>query len=87
MLDSVLFGGWSASGGANAQMTAAGPALVDSGNSSPRLVAPSGITRGIPLRGSVDDVTAGRLSLGMIQVAVILLVLGYLWTRNVQGGG
>lgn len=84
--------GWSATAGASVgtstQMTAGGPALLDRGNASRLMVAPSGATRGIPLAGSYGgDVADGRLSLGMLQVAVIGLVLLYLWTRNVQGGG
>lgn len=89
-MDSILFGGYSLTGGAQAQMTAGSNAsLVDTGNASPRMVAPSGATRGLPLDGRYgsDQVMGGRLSLGMIQVALILLVLAYLWTRNVQGGG
>lgn len=85
--DSILSNGYSVMGGANVQMTAAGPAVIETGNSSPRLVAPSGNTRGIPLTDSFGDVGAGRLTLGMIQIGIVLLVLAYIWTRNVQGGG
>lgn len=30
---------------------------------------------------------SGKLSLGMVGSIVVLLVLLYMWTRNVQGGG
>lgn len=80
--------GWSASAGVQTQLTAGGPAVVQQGNSSARMVAPSGATRGIPLNGSYgEDVSGGRLSLGFLQVALVGLVLVYIWTRNVQGGG
>lgn len=80
--------GYSISAGTEMQMTAGGPAMVMRGNASPFMVAPSGATRGIPLNGSYgEDVSTGRLSLGFLQVAVIGLVLVYIWTRNVQGGG
>jgi len=29
----------------------------------------------------------GKLSLGFVASIVVVLVLGYMWTRNVQGGG
>jgi hypothetical protein len=32
------------------------------------------------------DVT-GRISVGILELAVIILVVGYIWTHNVQGGG
>lgn len=84
--------GWSltagAGTGAQTQMTASGPALVDRGSASSLIVAPSGNTRGIPLNGSYgEDIATGRLTLGFIQIAIVALVLGYIWTRNVQGGG
>lgn len=94
--DSVMGGGFSAyaggSGGVDVQTTASGPAIVDRGNAAQRLIGPSGITRGLPLNGQLGsfggrEVLDGRLSLGFVQVALIVLVLGYVWTRNVQGGG
>lgn len=33
------------------------------------------------------DVRAGRVSLAVLETMLILLVLFYLWTHNVQGGG
>lgn len=90
MMDSILHSGYSLTAGVQTQMTAGGTStVVDTGNASPRLIAPSGATRGLPLDGryASDQVMGGRLSLGMLQAAVIILVLVYLWTRNVQGGG
>ena len=75
---------------ASAQATASGTVLVDRGNQSGRLVAPSGITRGIPFNSNGlggDANISGRLSLGFLQLIVVFLVLSYVWTRNVQGGG
>lgn len=88
-MDDIFHSGWSMSGGASAQMTAAGISEVSTGNSSGRLVAPSGATRGIPLDGrySNEAIVHGRLTLGAIQIGLILLVVAYIWTRNVQGGG
>lgn len=34
-----------------------------------------------------DSLLYGRLSLGFVASLVVVLVLGYVWTRNVQGGG
>lgn len=34
-----------------------------------------------------SDVRSGKVSLAVLESMVILLVLFYLWTHNVQGGG
>ena len=46
--------------------------------------APSEARRHVP---TFDDVTSGRISLGVL-IALIVLSLGfYYWTRSIQGGG
>lgn len=50
--------------------------------------------RGIVVRGGAgvagfgnDSLFYGRMSLGFVASLVVVLVLAYMWTRNVQGGG
>jgi len=40
-----------------------------------------------PIAATLDEVAAGRVSLGMLGALVVVLVLFYVWTRDVQGGG
>jgi hypothetical protein len=87
-----MLGGWVSPSVAlpRAQFTDGGTSLVQQGNQSGRLVAPSGVTRGIPFIGnknSEDGDTSGKLGLTLIGGTIVLLVVGYAWTRNVQGGG
>lgn len=39
------------------------------------------------LSGDVADVTTGRFTLGTVGVVVVAMVLFYIYTRSVQGGG
>ena len=78
------------SGETRTQRTSGGVAVVDQGNASKRLLSPSGITRGLSLnRDDLPDaeIFTGRVSLSLLAAALLLLVGGYIWTRNVQGGG
>jgi hypothetical protein len=34
-----------------------------------------------------DDVSSGRISLGILGTLVVLILAFYYWTRSVQGGG
>lgn len=38
-------------------------------------------------RNATSDVRQGRISIAVIESLLILLVLFYIWTHNVQGGG
>jgi len=46
--------------------------------------APSEVRRRVP---TFDDVTAGRVSLGMLATLLVLSFGFYYWTRSIQGGG
>lgn len=38
-------------------------------------------------RTGIGDVTSGRVSLLMLDTLILLLVVFYIWTHKVQGGG
>jgi hypothetical protein len=61
-------------------------ALVGSAPATGGVVTASAADRG-PVAATLDEVTAGRVSLGMLGALVVVVVLFYLWTREVQGGG
>jgi hypothetical protein len=46
--------------------------------------APSEVRRQVP---TFDDVTSGRVSLGILASLLVLSAAFYLWTRSIQGGG
>jgi hypothetical protein len=46
--------------------------------------APSEARRAIP---TFDDVTSGRISLGLMGALIVLSIGFYYWTRSIQGGG
>ncbi len=62
-------------------------------NLSPTTVAPSRDNIGMTVAGEgvVDGQQGGdfhgKVSLGILQFAIVGLILVYIWTRNVQGGG
>lgn len=67
------------------------PSVISAGNPSRVMVTAGGIVRG-GVTSSDNEFSGkaelnGKLSLGMIGGFVLLLVVMYLWTRNVQGGG
>ena len=37
--------------------------------------------------GEIDDLMAGRITLGMVGLVVVGFVGFYIWTRSAQGGG
>lgn len=37
--------------------------------------------------GEIDDLLAGRITLGVVSLSIIGLVAFYVWTRSAQGGG
>jgi hypothetical protein len=37
-------------------------------------------------QGELSDVTTGRITLGVVNLALIGLIAFYLWTRSAQGG-
>ena len=46
--------------------------------------APSEVRR---VGSAFNDVTSGRISLGLMGGLVVLALLFYLWTSSIQGGG
>jgi hypothetical protein len=59
----------------------------------PASIAPAGNQRGLQVarsNASGVDIGAtldGRFSLGLLQGLVVVLIVFYVWTRNVQAGG
>lgn len=37
-------------------------------------------------RSEISDITTGRITLGMIEIALVGLIAFYVWTRSAQGG-
>lgn len=62
----------------------AAPTSPDSGSGGAGRLA--GVLDVSPLVGEVGDVTTGRITLGMVNAAVLILILFYWHTRGSQGG-
>lgn len=54
--------------------------------SAPPASAPSSGAYG-EFRSGIGDVTQGRVSLLMLDTLILALVVFYIWTHRVQGGG
>lgn len=85
MFDQMVFGG-----GLSSQI---GVNVAENANESPRLAAVSKNNVGMIARnrnmtgGEIGGDFYGRLSVGILEGLVVLLIVSYLWSHNVQGGG
>lgn len=78
-------------------VTQSAPLTPESGSGGPGILrgmpgAIGNTARGVrfdlsPAVGEVQDVTTGRVTLGMVNLTVLLLIGFYYWTRTAQGGG
>jgi hypothetical protein len=55
-----------------------------SGGAGSLRAAPAAI--GGAVRTDVSDATAGRLTLGVVELSLVALIAFYVWTRSAQGG-
>jgi hypothetical protein len=65
------------------------PLSVANGSGGAGILVPAvagGRTVGTSINTSISDLTAGRITLGMVAGSVLLLGGFYLWTRSQQGG-
>lgn len=54
----------------------------------PNATSTGGIVQGVgSFSASVGSAVQGKLSLGLIELAVLALVGLYIWTHDIQGGG
>lgn len=67
------------------------PTAPDNGSGGPGVLGGIGNTmRGIDLSAAtseISDVTTGRVTLGMVNLTILLMLGFYYWTRTAQGGG
>lgn len=72
-------------GGLNVQ---APPLTPESGSGGPGPLGGIGQTVNVrPALSEISDVTTGRITLGMVNLTVLLMIGFYVWTRSAQGGG
>ena len=57
------------------------PAAPSNGSGGPGIL---GIK---PAMSSLSDLTTGRVTLGLVNIAIVGMVGFYFWTRSAQGGG
>jgi len=71
----------------------AAPLSPESGSGGPGILRGMGETaraRGLDFSAAtseVREVTTGRVTLGMVNATVLVMILFYYWTRSAQGGG
>lgn len=61
------------------------PVYPSNGSGGPGILGAATVVRG-GAANEISDLTAGRITLAMVEVAFIGLVAFYLWTRTSQGG-
>lgn len=70
-------------GGANGS---APPTSPDSGSGGGGILSLGGVSVS-PVVSELSAVTTGRITLGMVNFALLALIGFYVWTRSAQGGG
>jgi hypothetical protein len=67
----------------------AAPSINDGGEETPSARAGGSALSQITGQASqgVSDIKSGRMSLAAIELGIAALVIFYVWTRQVQGGG
>ena len=63
----------------------AAPTAPSNGSGGAGTLNVGAVTSGIG--GEIDDLMAGRITLGMVAASIVILGAFYFWTRSAQGGG
>lgn len=72
--------------GANAQTPPTNPGNGSGGAGVLGAMRTGGGFTAATIRTDLSDVTTGRLTLGVIELALVGLIAFYIWTRSAQGG-
>lgn len=63
----------------------AAPTNPGNGSGGPGILG--GTVNFSPALSEVSDITTGRITLGMVNLTMLLMIGFYVWTRSAQGGG
>lgn len=65
------------------------PTTPSNGSGGPGILGgPVGQTVNVqPAIAEISDVTTGRITLGLVNLTILLMIGFYAWTRSAQGGG
>lgn len=76
-------------GAASGRRVSVPPTNPGNGSGGAGVLAPAaagGRAVATSVRSDVSDLTAGRITLGLVELTVVSLIAFYLWTRSQQGG-
>ncbi len=68
-------------------IVAAPPTNMGNGSGGPGMLGGTVTAVGTSIGNDIDDLRAGRFTLGAVGLSVVVLIAFYMWTRSAQGGG